>query len=76
MLRKLARKFVGHEFYSMGALYQASRTDMSYNTLTISIDGKSKTVVDYLGEEVWMPHIIKELENDVESLPQVRVLVS
>ena len=75
-LHALAQKFVRHEFYSMKAFYHAGRTDMSYNTLTISIDGQSKTVVDYLGEEVWMPHIMKELENDVENLPQVKVLVN
>ncbi len=74
-LRKLAQKFIDHEFYSMNNLFHSNRTDMSYNRLTISIDGKSKTVVDYLGEEVWMPHIVNELENDVDTFAQTDVWI-
>jgi hypothetical protein len=67
-VRKLAKKFAAADFYSMDASYTASVTDYPGYTLSITIDGASKKVDDYVGSWVGMPAVITELENDVDSL--------
>lgn len=69
-VRKLARKFVSVDFYSMDAEYEATVTDMPGYVLSIIIDGQEKQVTDYVGRGVGMPTIIKELEDDVDALAQ------
>ena len=67
-VRALAKKFVAADFYSMRDEYRASVTDNSTYTLSISIDGHKKQVVDYVGQWVGMPAVIVELEDDVDAL--------
>jgi hypothetical protein len=67
-VRALAKKFVAADFYSMRDAYRASVTDNSTYTLSISIDGHKKQVVDYVGQWVGMPAVIVELEDDVDAL--------
>jgi hypothetical protein len=67
-VRALAKKFVAADFYSMRDEYRASVTDNSTYTLSISIDGHKKQVVDYVGQWVGMPAAIVELEDDVDAL--------
>jgi hypothetical protein len=67
-VRELAKKFVVADFYSMRDEYRASVTDNPTCTLSISIDGHKKQVVDYVGQWVGMPAVIVELEDDVDSL--------
>jgi hypothetical protein len=65
-VRALAKKFVAADFYSMRNEYRASVTDNSTYTLSISIDGHRKQVVDYVGQREGMPAVIVELEDDVD----------
>ncbi len=67
-VRALAKKFVTADFYSMRDEYRASVTDNSTYTLSISIDGQKKQVVDYVGQWVGMPAVIVELEDDVDAI--------
>ena len=67
-VRELAKKFVAADFYSMRGEYQASVTDNPTYTLSISIDGHKKQVLDYVGSWVGMPEVISELEDDVDDL--------
>jgi hypothetical protein len=69
-VRKLAEKFVAAGFYSMDPEYRANWTDNPTYTLSITIDGRRKTVTDYIGWIVGMPAVITELEHDVDSLAQ------
>lgn len=71
-VRRLARKFVAADFYSMDASYSASVTDMPGYQLSLTIDGQAKDVVDYVGSWVGMPTAIKELENDVDALARTQ----
>lgn len=71
-VRKLARKFVAADFYSMDNEYEATVTDMAAYELSISINGQEKEVTDYVGRWVGMPSIIRELEDDVDSLAQTK----
>jgi ankyrin repeat protein len=65
-VRELARKFVAADFYSMDDVYEAIVTDSPTYVLSVAIDGRSKTVVDYVGSWVGMPAVISELENEVD----------
>lgn len=67
-VRKLAEKFIDADFYSMDEKYVAGVTDNPTYTLSISVDGRTKKVVDYVGPWVGMPAIIRELEDDVDQL--------
>jgi ankyrin repeat protein len=65
-VRKLAKRFVATDFYSMDSSYTASVTDNPSYTLSISIDGHTKKVEDYVGSWVGMPAVITELEEEVD----------
>ncbi len=63
----LAQKFVAADFYSMDSHYQASVTDMPMYALSITIDGRKKEVVDYVGAWEGMPAVITALEDEVDT---------
>ncbi len=67
-LQKLAKKFIAVDFYSMEGSYVASVTDNPTYTLSITIDGNTKNVQDYVGEWEGMPAVITELEDEVDVL--------
>lgn len=71
-VRKLAQKFIDADFYSMDDKYVVGVTDNPTYALSISIDGRRKKVVDYVGTWVGMPAIIRELEDDVDQLAQTK----
>lgn len=65
-VRELARKFRAADFYSMEDSYRAAVTDCPSYQLSISIDGREKRVLDYVGAWVGMPAVIEELEDEVD----------
>jgi ankyrin repeat protein len=68
-LRKLAKRFVDADFYSMGPRYAASTRTSNWAptyTLSIDIDGHSMKVEDYSGQWVGMPTVIEDLEEAVD----------
>ncbi len=67
-VRSLAKRFVEAQFYSMDAEYRMGVTDSPTYILTITIDGRSKKVVDYVGRGAGMPGVISDLENEVDKL--------
>lgn len=67
-VRALAKRFVATDFYSMDEEYVAGVTDNPTYTLSIAIDGKSKKVVDYVGQWQGMPAVVVELEEAVDKL--------
>jgi ankyrin repeat protein len=71
-VRELAEKFVADDFYSMDSKYELSATDAPTYVLSISIDGDTKKVVDYLGAEMGMPEVIRDLEQEVDALAGTR----
>lgn len=66
-VRQLAKKFLVADFYSMDSSYRASVTDNPTYMLSITIDGRTKEVEDYVGSWVGMPAIITELEDEVDT---------
>jgi ankyrin repeat protein len=71
-VRRLAKKFVNADFYSMDASYAASVTDNPTYELSIEIDGHSKKVEDYVGSWVGMPAVITELEDEVDTIARTQ----
>jgi ankyrin repeat protein len=71
-VRKLAQNFIAADFYSMDASYFASVTDNPIYTLSIDIDGRKKSVTDYVGTWEGMPAVIGELEDEVDELAQTK----
>lgn len=69
-VRKLAKMFIASDFYSMESGYISGVNDCPAYSLSISIDGRSKSVTDYMGSWVGMPLVITELEKKVDALGQ------
>lgn len=71
-VRKLAKRIVEADLYSMDDTYSASVTDMATYTLAVSIDGHWKQVIDYVGAWVGMPAVITELEEGVDAFARTQ----
>lgn len=71
-VRQLAQDFVTADFYSMDPVYRALVTDSPTYVLSISIDGKKKTVDDYVGPWVGMPSVVTDLEDKVDEVAQTK----
>lgn len=69
-VRALAEKFIAADFYSMAKSYRAAWTDSPTYILTLTIDGRTKSIEDYEGPSVGMPAVITELEDEVDKMAQ------
>lgn len=67
-VRRLAQRFVDAGFYSLDDKYILGVTDGTTCTLSISIDGRTKSVTDYGGINVGMPLVVSELEDAADIL--------
>jgi hypothetical protein len=56
------------KFYWLFNDYTSSVTDAAGYEVTISFDGQTKTVTDYVGTEVGMPRIVRDLERRVDDV--------
>ena len=68
-VRKLAKRFVDADFYSMSPRYAASTKQTNWypnDSLSIDIDRHSMKVEDYAGQFVGMPAVITDLEEAVD----------
>jgi hypothetical protein len=63
---ELVRRFEKAKFFAAGDKYIAEVTDNPTYTLTLTVGGETKTVTDYVGEQVGMPLVITDLENAVD----------
>lgn len=62
----LVKDFEKADFYSLADKYASSVTDNPTQTLSISIDGARKQVVDYVGLQSGMPLAVSSLEAEVD----------
>jgi ankyrin repeat protein len=74
-LRRLAKRFIDADFYSMDDDYRWSATDLPAYVLSVSIDGRDKHVTDYAGQQVGMPEVITALEDDVDRVAETRLWI-
>jgi len=65
-VRTLVRQFESARFLAAEDKYVATVTDNPTYTLTLTVGGKTKSVTDYVGEQVGMPLVITDLEKAVD----------
>jgi hypothetical protein len=66
----LAKRFVAADFYSMEDHYRG--VPILSSSLSITIDGHTKSVSDCHGQWVGMPAVILELEDEVDALARTK----
>ena len=54
------------DYYSLRDKYYVNGSDIPTYTLSIEIDGHSKTVTDYSGKSAGMPKAVSELEDQID----------
>lgn len=64
----LAKRLVAADFYSMEGDYRYRGWTTLSSSLSIKIDGHTKSVRDYEGRWVGMPSVIVELEDEVDAV--------
>lgn len=64
-LLRLAKRFAAEDFYSMEDSYRG--LSLFKSSLSITIDGRTKSVEDCQGQWAGMPAVILELEDEVDS---------
>lgn len=72
IVRQLAKKFIADDFFSMDSAYTAGVTDCPTYVLAISVNGRMKSIQDYMGSWVGMPQVISELEDEVDRVAQTK----
>jgi hypothetical protein len=65
-VRKLVAAFERAEFFALRDSYRSRVTDIPTFTLSLSLDGKQKSVEDYGGTMVGMPDTVRALEDAVD----------
>jgi ankyrin repeat protein len=65
---ELVKLFEKADYYSLQNEYTASVTDNPFQTTSISIDGRQKQVVDYVGLSAGMPLAVAQLELAIDRL--------
>jgi ankyrin repeat protein len=64
--------FRAADYFSLKGKYMWGATDLPTYTTSISVDGRTKEVVDYAGEHVGMPESVTKLEETVDRLSGVQ----
>jgi hypothetical protein len=67
-VRRLLELARAADYFSLLPAYRAHITDMPSCITSVSIDGKTMTVVDYAGESVGMPLGVSELESAIDRM--------
>lgn len=62
----LVEQFRNTDFWSLREVYRAQITDHPTYRVTLSIDGQTKTVEDYVGEAMGMPPEVSDLETAID----------
>ncbi|WP_159107245.1 DUF6438 domain-containing protein [Azospirillum sp. B4] len=56
------------DFYHLADRYAAPVSDLPTNIVTVSIDGRTKTVIDYGGMRAGMPKAVRDLEAKIDEV--------
>lgn len=68
-VRDLVLDFKRADFLSAQEKYSASISDGATYILTLRLNGRTKTVVDYIGTQVGLPLAIEDLQGEVDAVP-------
>lgn len=62
----LLRMFERADFFALKDEYIAEITDSPFHSVTLTIDGRTKKVIDYVGKMASMPDVVTELEDAID----------
>lgn len=71
-VRALYAKFRAADFYALKDEYRAQVTDLPTYVVTLSVDGRTKRVLDYGGEMMGMPKPVTELQDAIDETAGTR----
>jgi len=76
-VKALVEKFRAADFFALRAVYRPELWDAggSEITLTFSVDGRSKSVTEYLGGLAGMPETVSQLEQAVHDIADIKPLI-
>ena len=74
-LVKLVDAFRKADYFSLADGYIHAVTDMPTCVSSISFDGQSKSVLDYLGRDLGMPPAVSEVEEAIDRLSGASELI-
>jgi hypothetical protein len=63
---RLVRRFDEIGFHRLRDAYRAEVTDLPTYSVSITREGRTKTVVDYGGTSAGMPQSVRELQNEID----------
>lgn len=72
----LVEAFRQADFFSLRDEYMASVTDNPFYIITLTLDGRTKKVVDYVGREAGMPDAVTFLEKEIDRVAQTSKYVT
>ena len=67
-VQQLLQAFRAADFFSLSDSYRMMVTDCPTYEIGVRVGGRSKRIVDYVGEEVGMPGVVTELEDLIDNL--------
>jgi hypothetical protein len=65
-LAALRQHILAADFFNLQDQYRARVTDLPSARVTVERDGASKSVLDYGGEMVGMPHAVREIQQEID----------
>jgi ankyrin repeat protein len=57
-------------YFALRDRYVASVTDCPTYSTSLTIEGKTKSITDYVGEGIGMPHVVRELEDGIDRIAE------
>jgi len=67
-VHELFSAFKRADYFALENRYATSVTDNPSYTTSISFDGVTKSVVDYMGTESGMPDVVQDLEEEIDRI--------
>ena len=67
-VQSLYNKILAADFFNLRDEYFASVTDNPAYTVSVSVDGQTKTVRDYVGREDGMPESVKAIQDSIDEV--------
>jgi hypothetical protein len=71
VVSEMVETFRAADYFSLKDKYMWGATDLPTYKTSISIDGRTKEVVDYAGQQVGMPESVSKLEETIDRLSGV-----
>ncbi len=65
-VRGLAQRMIAANWFGMEDTYAANATDSPSQTVTLTVDGRTKKVVDYVGIHAGMPDVVEDVEYEID----------